>query len=142
MNLIFALLVSLTTFAHEGHDDGPIGIATGKYGGLVEGIVEKADKARFHDAIQLGKAELVRSADGTTRVYIYDSKMKKVDLSHLAPKGYAIVEWGKGQSSRITLEKSKKAFIGQLPRVTPPYAIEIYLKNKDVEIFTEFENLD
>lgn len=146
-NIIFAvaLMSSGPIFAHdEGH--GPKLSDTGKYGGLVSGVVLKADAKKGAGAALVHKAELVRSADGTVRVYVYDDKMAPLDLKGFAPKASALLGAkvkGKFKESSFALELKENAFVGKMPKPeAKPYNIDVTLKDGSRELLTAFDNLD
>lgn len=143
--LTVALLMSGVAFAHdEGH--GPKLSDTGKYGGLVSGVVLKADAKKGASAALVHKSELVRSADGTVRVYLYDEKMAPLDLKSFDAKATALLGAkvkGKFTESPFTLELKENAFIGKMPKPgSKPYNIDVTLKESGRELLTAFDNLD
>lgn len=134
-----------SVFAHdEGH--GPKVSDTGKYGGIVSGVVAKADANKGAHAHATHKAELVRSGDGTVRLYVYDTAMKPVDAKSLDAKAAATVYSGtKGKTSKseFALEQKEGTYVGTLPKaVKAPYTIEVTLKQGGKDLLTAFQNLD
>lgn len=145
--LIFALAFALSSaaFAHdEGH--GPKLSDTGKFGGIVSGVVLKADAKKGSKADLTHKAELVRSADGTVRVYLYDTKMIPLDLKKFEAKGSAVMAAkvkGKHKESVFALNVKENAFIGTMPKPEgKPYNIDVTVKENGRELLTAFDNLD
>lgn len=145
--LIFALALATasTAFAHdEGH--GPKLSDTGKFGGIVSGVVLKADAKKGSKAELIHKAELVRSTDGTVRVYLYDTKMSQLDVKTFEVKGSAVIGAkvkGKYKETGFALEAKDNAFIGTMPKPEgKPYNIDVTVKENGRELLTAFDNLD
>ncbi len=147
MFLTFALALGLS-LAAQAHDEGhgPKVSDTGKYGGVVASVVSKADAGQGAHAQALNKAELVRSADGTTRLYVYESGMKPADLKGFDAKAIGTL-WsgakGKKAKSEFTLEQKDGAFVGTMPKsATAPYTVEVTLKKGGKDLLAAFANLD
>lgn len=145
--ILIALMicVSVTTFAHdEGH--GPKISDGGKYGGLVSAVVMKSDASMGARAALVYKAELVRSADGNLRVYLYDHDMKPIDMTTFESKATAVLAAkikGKWTDTKFGLEFKDNFFIGKMPKIQKkPYNIDITIKQKGKELITAFDNLD
>lgn len=143
--LALTLVCASTALAHdEGH--GPKISDTGKYGGLVSAVVSKTEVSKGAKAELLHKAELVRSADGTIRVYLYDKEMKPLDLSSFNVKGSAIQAVkvkGKWKDTDFDLEKKDNAFVGKMPKPQgKPYNLDITLNQSGKELLSAFDNLD
>ena len=147
--ILFATIASLglasAALAHdEGH--GPKMSDTGKYGGIVTGVGAKADANKGAHASATHKAELVRSADGAVRLYVYDTMMKPVDLKGLDAKAAATVYSGsktKKTKSEFPLEQKEGSFVGTLPKdVKAPYSVEVTLKQGGKDLLAAFQNLD
>lgn len=143
--LAFAGLLSTSTWAHdEGH--GPKLADTGKYGGLVSAVVNKADAPKGANAPLVHKAELVRSADGTVRVYLYDTEMKPLDLKAFDAKGSASLAAkvkGKWKDTSFPLEVKSNSFVGKMPKPEgKPYNIDVTIKEAGNELLSAFDNLD
>lgn len=139
------LLASSVSFAHdEGH--GPKLSDSGKYGGLVSGVVLKGEAKKGTQAALVHKAELVRSADGTVRVYLYDQKMSPLDLKNFDSKANASLGAkvkGKFTESAFSLEQKENAFTGKMPKpASKPYNIDVTFKEGSRELLTAFDNLD
>lgn len=143
--LAMSLFLSGTALAHDG-GHGPKVTDTGKYGGLVSAVVLKADYKKGAHAALVHKAELVRSADGTTRVYLYDSTMKPLDIKGFetaGSAGLAAKVKGKWKTSEFKLELKDGIFLGKMPKPeAKPYSIDITLKQDGKELLTAFDNLD
>ena len=138
--LAFATLVH----AHdEGH--GPKVSDTGRYGGLVSAVVQKADAAKGAGAELVYNSELSRATD-TVRVYLYDKDMKPLDLKGFDKKADAILAAklkGKWKDVKFTLELKGQAFEGKMPKAhAKPYNIDVSLKKDGKELLTAFDNLD
>lgn len=143
--MTLALCCFGTAYAHdEGH--GPKLADTGKYGGLVSAVVLKADAKKGAKAPLVHKAELVRSADGTTRVYLYDSGMKPLDMKGFEGKGSASLGAkvkGKWKDVAFNLEIKDGTFVGQMPKPeAKPYNIDVTIKQDGKELLSAFDNLD
>lgn len=149
--MIMALVIcasglgSNIAFAHdEGH--GPKLADTGKYGGLVSAVVLKSDAKKGVNAPLVFKAELVRSADGTARVYLYDSTMKQLDLKGFYAKASALIITtvkGKSKETKFSLDLNDNSFIGKMPKVAKkPYNMDVTVKQDGKELLSAFDNLD
>lgn len=128
----------------EGH--GPKLADTGKYGGLVSAVVQKQDAKIGSKAALVYKAELVRSTDGTVRVYLYNEKMSALDIKSFSPQAsgsLASKVKGKWVSTNFTLEAKDGIFSGKMPKPeSKPYNIDVVLKDGNKELLTAFDNLD
>jgi hypothetical protein len=145
MVLGFTSLATCLTYAHdEGH--GPKLSDTGKFGGLVSGVVLKSDTKLGGKATLIYKSELARSSDGTVRLYIYDQKMKSLDLKNFNNKAMAVLASkvkGKWKNTEFQLESKNGSFLGKMPKPeTKPYNIDVVIKEGDKELLTAFDNLD
>lgn len=143
--LTVAMCFAAAAYAHdEGH--GPKLADTGKYGGLVSAVVLKADAKKGASAALVHKAELVRSADGTTRVYLYDTAMKPLEIKGFDAKGSASLGAkvkGKWKDSEFPLELKDGSFVGKMPKPEgKPYNIDVTLKQDGKELLSAFDNLD
>lgn len=145
------LLVALTlglagsVFAHdEGH--GPKLADAGKYGGLVSAVVFKAEAKKGASATLVYKAELVRSTDGTTRIYLYDTTMKPLDMKGFDAKGTAELGAkvkGKWKDVPFKLNLEGTSFIGKMPKPeAKPFNVDVTLKHEGKELLMAFDNLD
>lgn len=141
---IVTLFLAVAVNAHdEGH--GPKISDSGKYGGVLSGVIAKADEDKGSKAKNLHKAELVRSSDGTVRLYVYEVGMKAADLKSFDLKATGSVFSGKGKKKKVefNLEQKEGVFVGNLPKaLTPPYDVEVNLKKGQNELLTAFANLD
>ena len=139
------MALSLTAFAHEGgHGEVAEG---GKYGGVTTPVVSKEQAGLGSKAKTIFKAELVRSADGTLRLYLFDEKMNLLPLTDFSEKVEAKLEVKKkGKFTYVGTFEFKKAdnhFIGKLPTVEyKPFNIDLFLSHKKQQLFAGFSNLD
>ncbi len=143
--IILALCFAGIAQAHdEGH--GPKLADTGKYGGLVSAVVLKADAKKGAGAPLVHKAELVRSSDGTTRVYLYDSAMKPLEMKGFDAKGTASLGAkvkGKWKDVAFNLELKDGNFSGKMPKPeAKPYNVDVTIKQNGKELLSAFDNLD
>lgn len=145
--IMIGILIMFSSFcwAHdEGH--GPKLTDSGKYGGLVSGVILKADAKKGASAALVYKAEMVRSSDGTVRVYLYDTKMTSLDLKGFDPKVSALSAAkvkGKYVDTPFTMELKGNHFIGKMPKpLGKPFDIDVTLKESGRELLTAFDNLD
>ncbi len=145
--IMLALVLSLSglTYAHdEGH--GPKVADSAKYGGIVSGVVLEADAKKGAEAALVHKAELVRSADGTVRMYLYNAKMESLGLKDFAPKATAILAAkvkGKWKDVEFPIELKDNSFSGKMPKPHgKPYNIDVVLTENGKKLLTAFDNLD
>lgn len=144
--ILALLMLNLSSvYAHdEGH--GPKLADAGKYGGLVSAVVLKSEAKKGASATLVNKAELVRSTDGTTRIYLYDTMMKPIEVSGFDVKGVAVLASkvkGKWKDTEFGLELKEGVFIGKMPKpFARPYNIDVTLKRNGQELLTAFDNLD
>lgn len=144
---MFALVLSLSglTYAHdEGH--GPKLADAGKYGGIVSGIVLEVDSKKGAEAALVHKAELVRSTDGTVRMYLYNAKMEPLILKDFQPKATATLAAkvkGKWKDVGFPLELKDNSFTGKMPKPHgKPFNIDVVLTENGKKLLTAFDNLD
>lgn len=142
---LVGILIAAGASAHdEGH--GPKLSDTGKYGGLVSAVVAKADAGQGAKANLVYKSELVRTADGEARVYIYDTDMKPIDLKTLEAKASASLASkvkGKWKNTEFPLVLKDGAFVGKMSKVaSKPYNIDVTFKDNGKELLSAFDNLD
>lgn len=143
--ITLAMVLATAGYAHdEGH--GPKLSDTGKFGGLVSAVVSKSDAKLGAKAPLVHKAELVRAADGSVRVYLYDGEMKPLDMKGFEAKGSASMgrkvkkKW---KDTEFALELKDNAFTGKMPKVDArPYNIDVTLKHDGKELLSAFDNLD
>jgi hypothetical protein len=144
------ILMSMMSFSFmaKAHDEGhgPKLADTGKYGGLVSAVVLKQDAKLGGKADLVHKAELVRSTDGTIRLYLYDSKMQSLDIKNFNTKATGSLAFkmkGKWKNTSFDLQAKDGVFEGKMPKAeAKPYNIDVVLKEGEKELLTAFDNLD
>ena len=137
--------IATPVFAHdEGH--GPKLTDTGNYGGVITAVVESKDAGKGAQAPLLYKAELVRSEDGTVRVYVYDKNLKPLPVESLEKTAKAVVissKGGKEITTPFTLNLEGISLVGKAPPpAAKPFNIDLTFKTKDKELLAAFDNLD
>lgn len=143
--LTIVMFLSFNLLAHEGgHGEVSEG---GKFGGVTAPLVNKSEAGQGQKAKTLFKAELVRSADGTLRLYLFDTKMNLLPLTDFSETVKAKLEVKKkGKFTYVgdfELKKGTNHFVGKLPAVEyKPFNIDMFLNNKKQELFVGFSNLD
>lgn len=143
--LLTLVLTQTSAFAHdEGH--GPKLTDTAIQGGVVSPVVEAKDAKLGEKAQLVLKSELVRSEDGTVRVYFYDKDMNPVELTKFAKEARGILAFKKGkkwQNATFTLKQEEGAFVAKAPKASSkPFNIDIHVKESGRELLTAFDNLD
>ena len=143
--LIFGLtlLLNATAFAHEGHSDMPSELA--KFGGSLENVVDYTKmQAKEKNNLPLMKAEFVRSEDGTVRLYLFDLKMKQLQVDSLSKEAEVTVENPKEKThAKFTMKPQGDHFIGKIPtQKKKPFNIYIYFIKDAKKFFVAFDNLD
>lgn len=142
---IVLTVVSLSVFAHEGgHGHVTEG---GKFGGIMAPIVDKTEAGKGDKAKTLYKAELVRAASGKLSFYIFDVKMKVMDLGTFGEEIDAKLEVKKKGKftyfGELKLKKAGNHFEGQLPQIDyKPFNIDFFLTKSGQKLFVGFSNLD
>lgn len=146
--ILVALMTMMVSSISQAHDEGhgPKVTDSGKYGGILASVVLKAEASKGTQAAMLHKAELVRSTDGTVRLYIYDVAMKPMDLKGFDGKAKATLfggSKGKKQNSEFLMEQKEGVFQGKMPKVlAAPYSIDVTLKASGKDLLVAFDNLD
>lgn len=143
--ILLALTLTMSVFAHdEGH--GPKLTDSPKQGGLVTSVVLAKDAAKGTKADLIYKAELVRSGDGTVRVYYYDKEMNPLKGSSMNKEAKAILiteKKGKVNTQNFDLKFVEDHFEGKSPKpVRKPYNIDVKVMDGDRELLAAFDNLD
>jgi len=145
IGILITLLVASTSFAHDG-GHGPKLTDTAKQGGVVSPVIAAKDANIGKKADLVYKAELVRSEDGTVRVYFYDKKMNPLDLSKFEKSIQGIVETMKKKKMSKTpfaLKLEDNAFVGKAPKpASKPFNIDVHVKEAGKELLAAFDNLD
>ncbi|MBD65968.1 MAG: hypothetical protein CME62_12225 [Halobacteriovoraceae bacterium] len=141
---VLLILTSFLSFAHdEGH--GPALKDESMNGGKVAAIISALDVKKGRKAEMLYKGELVHdSRDLSTKVYIYDTNMKAIDLSSFAGEMQAVqIERGKEKTFTLKKDKSGKFYQGARPKnKRVPFNIDIRVLNGDKALFGAFDGLD
>ena len=146
--LPISLMLSITSFTAHAHDEGhgPKLSDVAHYGGLLAPVIDKKDMDKGHHATVLYKAELVRSADATVRVYFFTKQMKLLDTKKLAPEGMAYLETktdGSYKQQGFALKLTGKSYLGIAPMTTSkPYNIDVHLQIEGRSVMVAFDNLD
>jgi hypothetical protein len=140
------LLLSTSVMAHdEGH--GPRLTDSPEHGGVIAPAIQASNAKSGRKAPLIYKGELLRSEDGTIRVYVYNSKMEALPLSKFEKNGKAILEtksksgWAKKE---LSLTLAGDSFVGALPKgpIRKPYNIDVFLVEKGKTLLIAFDNLD
>lgn len=143
ITLFAFLLLSHSSFSHEGHGEMPVEPA--KYGGILGNVVSEAKmltKAKHNPALM--KAEIVRSEDGTVRIYLYDTKMVQLKLDGISKAAKGVVENHKAKTKDIfALEAHGDHFMGKISKQKKkPFNIYITFSKGAEKLFVGFDNLD
>lgn len=145
ITVVFASLLGAAALAHEGgHGELEEG---GKFGGITAPVVARAEAGRGNSAKVLYKAELVRTESGKLSLYVFDEKMKLVDLAAFGPAVSAKLEVKKkGKFTYVgdfALAPHGNHFMGQLPKIEhKPFNIDLFLERGGQKLFVGFSNLD
>ena len=143
--MIIVSLVMTLAFAHEGgHGELEEG---GKFGGVTAPIVDSSEAGKGNKAKFIYKAELVRGESGKLSLYVFDQKMKLIDLAALGNEVDAKLEVKKkGKFTYVgnfKLTKHGNHFMGQLPKIDyKPFNIDFFLVKGEQKLFVGFSNLD
>jgi hypothetical protein len=143
--LVLLLAFTLSAFAHdEGH--GPKLTDASKQGGIISPVI-LAKEANIGTKAQLKhKAEIVRTQDGTVRVYFYDQNMnplKTGTLSQKASGNLITKKKGKVNQQKFNLQWKDDHFEGKSPKpARKPYNIDIKVMEGNTELLVAFDNLD
>lgn len=143
ITLLTLLLLSLSGFSHEGHGEMPTEPA--KYGGILGNVVSEVKmlaKDKHNPTVM--KAEIVRSEDGTVRVYLYDLKMVQSKLEGISKEAKGIVENTKVKTKdTFALQAHGDHFMGKIPKQKKkPFNIYITFSKGIEKLFVGFDNLD
>lgn len=142
---LISISISAPVWAHdEGH--GPKLTDASKQGGVVSPVVESKDASKGAKAPLVHKSELVRSDDGSVRVYLYDKDMNPLDLSKFDTAGEGIIEFKKDKKwnkKAFPLKQEEGAFVGTAPKApSRPFNIDVHIKEGKKELLAAFDNLD
>jgi hypothetical protein len=143
--MVFALVLSASAFAHdEGH--GPKLTDAAKQGGIVSPVIDAKEASKGAKASVVHKAELVRSEDGTVRVYLYDQEMNLLDLSKFEKSAKGVLEFKKSKKwvkTPFTFNQEEGAFVANAPKAgSKPFNIDVHVKEEGKELLAAFDNLD
>jgi len=144
--LVLAVALSTSIWAHDGGHgprlrDAPI------HGGVLAPVIHAENAKLGRNAPLIYKGELLRSDDGTIRVYLYTAKMKPLELSKFDKKGRAVLEtktksgW---EERELELTLSGNTFVGKLPKglIRKPYNIDVFITENRKTRLVAFDNLD
>lgn len=139
------LMFSLSVYAHEG-GHGEVA-ESGKFGGITAPVVSKTQAGMGDKAKVIFKSELVRSADGTLRIYLFDNKMNLLPLEAFSEKIDARLEVKKKGKftyvGQFVLVKNGNHYVGKLPAIEyKPFNIDLFFSHQKQQIFAGFSNLD
>lgn len=147
LTILFLLLISIpavSTAHDEGH--GPKLTDTGMFGGIVTAVVNQGDASKGSEADLVYKAELVRSQDGTVRVYFYDKTMKPLKMAAFDKTADAVLITFSGDKENVekfNLGLEGKAFKGNSPKAkSKPYNIDVVFTENGKKYLAAFDNLD
>jgi hypothetical protein len=140
-----ALIFSVPALAHdEGH--GPKLTDVAKQGGVVSPVIDAKEASKGAKATVVHKAELVRSEDGTVRVYFYDQGMNPLDLSKFSKEAKGVLEFKKNKKwvkAPFVFKQEENAFIAMAPKSeSKPFNIDIHVREAGKELLAAFDNLD
>ncbi len=143
--LVAALLTLSSAIAHdEGH--GPKLTDSPQQGGVVSPVIDAKEASKGAKAAVVHKAELVRSEDGTVRVYFYDKEMKALDLAKVEKTAQGVIEFKKNKKwnkTPFTLNQEEGAFVARAPLPpSKPFNIDVRVKEAGKELLVAFDNLD
>lgn len=140
--MVLMLILNFNLSAHEGHGEAPKDPS--RFGGQLSNVVDAKKVSSKTQNPPLFKSELIRSDDGTLRLYIFDLKMKSIDLSTFSPKMEGILENVKNKINlSFQLEKHGDHFMGKMPKVTKrPFNLFFKVVNNKQELFVGYDNLD
>lgn len=143
LTLFTALLLTYSSFAHEGHGEMPVEPA--KYGGILGNVVSEAKMiSKNKNNPPVMKAEIVRSEDGTVRLYLYDLKMVQSKLVGVSKDAKGIVENTKAKTKdSFTLQVHGDHFMGKIPKQKKkPFNVYLTFSKDAEKLFVGFDNLD
>ncbi len=146
--IIMGTLVLVPAARLAAHDEGhgPKLTDQAKQGGVVSPVIDKKDIKLGAKAAVVYKAELVRSDDGTVRVYLYDKNMVPLNLSAFEATAKGAVEMKKNKkwtTVPFELKKESDSFTGMAPKSpTKPFNIDVTYTEKGKQLLSAFDNLD
>ena len=109
-------------------------------------VIDMKDVGKGANAAVVYKAELVRTADGKVRLYLYDQQMAPIEAKsgQASVKGFLEVKVkGKYKQEPFSLNLEGKSFVGQAPKsAAKPFNLDFHIKESGRELLTAFDNLD
>lgn len=138
------LLLAPAASAHEGgHGFGLEESPT--HSRVIASVIEVKDAKLGPKAAMIYKAELIRWDDGAMRVYLYDKRMRALDISTFDKSAKAVLLAGEKKAKKMPFSMSREegSFIGKAPKApSRPFNIEIIFKEGKQALMAAFENLD
>ncbi len=145
--LIFLItLMTASAYAHDGGHGPKLGDQP-KYGGKVAAVINKKEVKKGTDAKLLYKAELTKNSQNIIRVYMYNTKMKLMNLNNLKNAKADLIfkdrKTKKWKAETFNLEKKDDFYQGKLP-VQPrrPFNIDVTVNAEGKDLFMAFDNLN
>ncbi|MBI3550042.1 MAG: hypothetical protein HY078_13475 [Elusimicrobia bacterium] len=143
--LMLLLVSPVPALAHdEGH--GPKLTDAAKQGGVISPVIDAKEHDLGAKAAVVYKAELVRSEDGSVKVYLYDKDMKALDLKGFDAKAKGVLEEekkGKITKKPFSLALKDGVFSGKPPKPTrKPFNIDVTYTQGKRKLLSAFDNLD
>lgn len=141
--ILAIMFFGLSVSAHEGHGEMPT--EASKYGGIVGNVVSQAKmQKKDKNNPPLMKAEIVRSDDGTVRLYVFDLKMQPLAGDGLSQTALGEVENVKARTKeKFSLELQGNHYIGKmLKQKKKPFNIYVTFSKGADKFFVGFDNLD
>lgn len=141
--VMLVILFSFSLFAHEGHGEMPR--ESSKFGGVVGNVVSESKmikKERNNPALL--KAEIVRSDDGTVRLYLYDLEMNLMATKDFLNEAQGVLENNKAKTKdKFSLVLHGNHYMGKIPKQKRrPFNIYISFSKGSEKLFVGFDNLD
>jgi hypothetical protein len=146
--VLLSMLLGLAVLSARAHDEGhgPKLTDQGRQGGVMAPVIDARDRDKGAKAAVVYKGELLRSEDGTVRVYLYDADMAPLDLARFAPDAGGVLEVEKKKKVTTTpfaLKVGEDSFIGTSPKpAAKPFNIDVTLKEGERGLLVAFDNLD
>ena len=137
-------IMCLNLFAHDG-GHGPALKDESIHGGKVTAIILKKDINKGRSANMIYKGELVFDSRKTdVQLYLYDKKMKPIDLESFSKTVKAIlIERGGQNSFEFKIDQTGKFFEGKRPKnKRVPFNIDVYITKGKNNYFGAFDGLD
>jgi hypothetical protein len=143
--LLFLKLILINSFSHEG-GHGELA-ESGKFGGVTAPVVDQIQAGMGNKGKVIFKSELVRNESGKLSLYLFDEKMKLINLNELSNEVIAKLEFKKKGKftyfGEFKLTKHGNHYMGQLPELKyRPFNIDLFFSKGDKKLFVGFSNLD